>query len=116
MNDRTMTNNVEYIYIKKVNSTAVKVGSTTDWKTRYRPQPDQLTEDFEKNDYIAVFECNLDKRFQIETEFKKKFKEYHAEREIYANTPISLEKYKHWLITHKEIIKEIKIKCEKNKM
>ena len=99
--------NCEYIYIKKMNGAVVKVGSTTDWKTRYKPQPDQLTEEFEDNEYIAVFECNVGTMFQIEADFRKQFKENNVEREIYSSTPILLEKYIKWLSKHKDIILQI---------
>ena len=99
--------NCEYIYIKKMNGAVVKIGSTTDWTTRYKPQPDQLTEEFEDNEYLAVFECNIGTMFQIEADFRKQFKENNVEREIYSNTPILLEKYIKWLSKHKDIISQI---------
>ena len=90
-----------------MNGAVVKVGSTIDWKTRYKPQPDQLTEEFEDNEYIAVFECNVGTMFQIEADFRKQFKENNVEREIYSSTSILLDKYIKWLSKHKDIISQI---------
>ena len=62
---------MHYIYIKKVDNSIVKVGSTEKYNNRYKQQSDQLKSDFDNKKLLHLFECNDGEEKEIESMFKK---------------------------------------------